>query len=75
MTSKEAFHLKELFVSPVVHMYYIDDDEHGSGAFNNVWIPVVVEEKEYTHKTVSNDKLIQYEIAIKFSHRNRVQGL
>lgn len=75
MTSQEAFHLKELFVSPEVHMYEYRDDEHHDGSFGHKWIPVLVEEKEYTHKTVSNDKLIQYEIAIKFSHKNRSQGL
>lgn len=75
MSSKEAYHLKELFHSPEVHMYEYRDEVHSDGSVDHKWIPVTVEEKEYVAKNSPNDKLVQYEIAIKYSHKNRIQGL
>ena len=61
---EEAAILEELFYSADVYMQNGERFE-----------PVVISETEYIKQTSSNDKLIQYVIAIEKGHNTRVQRL
>ena len=64
ITQEEAAILKELFTSASVFM------QEGT-----TFVPVVINETEYTLQTTANDKVIQYIIQIEKGHNTRVQRL